>query len=192
MNLAILITGLVLFLGVHSVRIAAPQFRDQRVEAMGAGAWRGIYSLISAVGLLLVVIGFARSQPLATVIFVPPFWMVHVTVLLMAFSFISMAVYAVPAGRLKPALKHPMLVSVKLWALAHLLSNGDVASLILFLSFLAWAVVDRISARRRGAAVAEPGPVHNDVIAVLAGLAVWLLFIWKLHEWLIGVPVPIA
>ena len=190
--MAILILGLVLFLGVHSVRIFAPGWRDQRIASMGAGGWRGLYTAISVIGFVLIVWGFARAQPTAPVFYQPPFWMIHVTILLMALAFIALAVFAVPAGRLKPMLKHPMLVAVKIWALAHLLVNGDLASLILFLAFLAWAVLDRISVKRRGEPDPVGGPVTNDIIAVVAGLAVWLLFIWKLHEWLIGVPVPIA
>jgi uncharacterized membrane protein len=191
-NFAILILGLLLFLGVHSVSIVAPAYREARMRSMGGGAWRGVYSVLSAIGFLLIVWGYARAQPTAPVLYVPAFWLTHVTVLLMALAMIALAVYALPAGRLKPALKHPMLVSVKIWALAHLLANGDLASLILFLSFLAWAVFDRISLKRRQAALPEPGPVRNDVFAIIAGLAIWALFIWKLHEWLIGVPVPIA
>jgi uncharacterized membrane protein len=192
MDFAILILGLILFLGTHSVAIFAPALREARMKSIGEGPWRGLYSISSAIGLVLIVWGYARAQPTAPVLYVPPFWLTHVTILLMALAFISLAVSSLPPGRLKPALKHPMLVSVKVWAFAHLFVNGDLASLILFLSFLAWAVLDRISLKRRQAPVPEAGPVRNDVIAIVVGLVIWLLFIWKLHAWLIGVPVPIA
>jgi uncharacterized membrane protein len=113
--------------------------------------------------------------------------MKHVTALLMIFAFISLAVYAVPAGRLKPMLKHPMLVAIKIWALAHLLANGDLASILLFGTFLVWAVFDRISVKRRAAPIPATGPVLNDAIAIVAGLVVYALFVWRLHAWLFGV-----
>jgi uncharacterized membrane protein len=106
----------------------------------------------------------------------------------MLFSFVSLMVSNLPAGRLKPILKHPFLLSVKIWAFAHLLANGDLASLVLFGALLAWAVVDRIALKRRGAVVPLPGPVKWDVYAVASGALLYVLFIWKLHLWLIGVP----
>lgn len=183
----ILILGLVIFLGVHSVRIVAPAWRDGRLAAMGQG-WRGLFSLASLAGFLLVVWGYGPAWQAAPVLYEPPVWLKHVAALLMLFAAISIAVYAVPAGRLKPILRHPMLVSVKLWAVAHLLANGDLASILLFGSFLAWAVADRISVKRRGAPDPAPGPVANDAIAVAVGVAIYLLFVWKLHAWLFGVP----
>lgn len=190
--MAILILGLVIFLGVHSVRIFAPAWRDARIASMGEGRWKGIYSLVSLVGLVVLIWGYALARPLAPVLYVTPFWMVHLQLLLMALSFICLAASQLPAGRIKPMLKHPMLVGVKLWAFGHLLVNGDLASVLLFGTFLAWAVIDRISAKRRNAPIPAPGPVSNDILAVVIGLVVYGLFIWKLHEWLIGVPVPLG
>lgn len=190
--MAILILGLVIFLGIHSVRIFAPAWRDARVAAMGEGPWKGVYSLVAVVGLVLMIWGYYLARPLAPVLYFTPFWMVHLQLLLMALSFIALAAAELPAGRLKPMLKHPMLVAVKLWAFGHLLVNGDLASVLLFGAFLAWAVVDRISAKRRNAPVPAPGPVSNDILAAAIGLVVYGLFVWKLHEWLIGVPVPMG
>lgn len=187
----ILILGLVLFLGIHSVRILAPAWRDERVLAMGQG-WRGVYSLVSAAGLFLIVWGYGPAGEAAPVLYDPPPWTRHLAALLMLFASIAIAVYALPAGRLKPMLRHPMLVSVKLWAVAHLLANGDLASVLLFGAFLAWAVADRISVKRRGAPVPVPGPAVNDAIAVAVGVAIYGLFVWKLHAWLFGVaPFPV-
>ncbi len=192
MDMALLIAGLVLFLGVHSVRMVAPTWRDSMLARLGENGWKGLYSLVSFVGLVLLIWGYARAQPLAPVLYVTPFGMVHLTALLMVFAFIALAVSQVPSGRLKPMLKHPMLLSVKIWAFAHLLVNGDLASVILFGAFLAWAVWNRIAVKRRGAPLPQPGPVLYDIIAVVSGLVLWVLFVWKAHEWLIGVPIVLA
>lgn len=186
-----LILGLIIFLGIHSVRMVAPDWRDGRVAAMGEGPWKGVYTLVSVIGFVLIIWGYGRAWAVAPVLYEPPTWMRHVAALLMFFSFVSAMVSAFPAGRLKPALKHPLLLSVKIWAFAHLLANGDLAAIILFSSFLAWAVADRISLKRRGAPVPKPGPAQWDVLAVVAGAVLYVLFVWKLHLWLIGVP-PLA
>ncbi|WP_157018204.1 NnrU family protein [Mesorhizobium xinjiangense] len=189
----VLILGLILFLGIHSVRIFAPEWAGAREKSMGEGPWKGTYSLVSAIGLVLIIWGYSLAWPVAPVIYEPPVWMKHLTALLMLFAFIAIMVYTVPAGRLKPMLKHPMLVAVKIWAVAHLLANGDLASILLFGSFLVWAVLDRISVKRRGAAIAAAGPVRNDLIAVAAALVLYGLFVWRLHLWLFGaVPLPVA
>lgn len=187
--MAILILGLLIFLGIHSVRIVAPQWRDARVAAMGEGPWKGIYSLISLVGFVLIVWGYALARPQTYDLYAAPAWLMPVVSILMAASLVSLMVGNLPAGRLKPMLKHPMLLSVKIWALAHLLVNADLAAFLLFGTFLAWAVVDRISVKRRNEPIASAGPPRNDVIAVLAGLALWAFFVWFGHEWLFGVPV---
>ena len=183
-----LVLGLIVFLGIHSVRIAAPEWRDRQIAVIGEGPWKGIYSLISILGFVLLLWGYARAREVAPVLYEPPIWMKHITVGLMFFSFISLAVFIFPAGRLKPVLKHPLLVAVKIWAFAHLLANGDLASLILFLAVLAWAVVDRIAVGRRGEKAPQPGPVKWDVFAVALGAVLYVLFVWRLHLWLIGVP----
>jgi len=190
MNMALLIVGLVVFLGVHSIRMVAPGWRDAMIARMGEGPWKGIYSLVSLVGFVLLVWGYAIAP--TVVLWRPtPYWMVYVTAFLMVLAFISLAVSQVPAGRLKPRLKHPMLLAVKIWAIAHLLVNNDLASIILFVAFLVWAGWNRIAVKRRGSPLPEAGPASNDVIAIIAGLVVWALFVWGLHKWLIGVPVPI-
>ncbi len=184
----VLILGIIVFLGIHSVRILSPEFRDAQIRQRGEGGWKGIYSLVSVAGLALIIWGYAPARPEAAFIYEPPTWMKHINALLMLLALISMMVANLPAGKLKPILKHPFLLSIKLWAFGHLLSNGDLASLILFGSFLAWAVWDRIAVKRRGdmgATVA--GPVSNDVIAIVSGVAIYGLFVWKLHEWLFGV-----
>lgn len=184
----VLILGLILFLGIHAVRIVAPEWRERQRAAMGDGAWRGVYSLVSLVGFVLIIWGFGMARTETGYLYDPPVWLRHVAALLMLFAFISLGIYIFPAGRLKPMLKHPMLIAVKIWAVAHLLANGETAAVILFGSVLAWAVADRISVKRRGAPLPAPGPVKWDVLGVGAGVVLYLLFIWKLHLWLIGVP----
>ncbi len=188
----VMIIGIIVFLGIHSVRIVAPRWRLAKMEQWGEGKWKGLYSLVSIVGLALLVWGFGMARLEAPILYEPPVWMKHITLLLMLFAFIFLGVFIAKPGRMKPALKHPMLISIKTWALAHLLANGDLASLILFLSFLAWAVFDRIALKRQARAgltpmPITPGPVTNDMIAIVIGLVLYGLFIWKLHVLLIGV-----
>jgi uncharacterized membrane protein len=185
----ILIIGLILFLGIHSVRIFAPGLRDAQVAARGLGPWKGLYSLVAFAGLVLIVWGYGIARQTAPILYEPPVWTRHLNLLLMVFAFIALAASQLPAGRIKAALKHPMLVAVKIWALGHLLANGDLAALLLFGTFLVWAVLDRISVKRRGDAGPLPGPVKWDVAAVVIGLVAYALFAFGLHEWLIGVPV---
>jgi uncharacterized membrane protein len=187
----LLLLGLLLFLGIHSVRIAAPQWRRARIASMGLNKWKGLYSAASLIGFVLIIWGYALARPEAAFLYEPPVWMKHVTLTLMLVSFVFWAVSQLPAGRIKAWVRHPFLLAVKIWAFAHLLANGDAASLLLFLGILAWAVIDRISIKRREAAGEREeiiaGPVTNDLIAVAAGVAVYGLFVWKAHEWLFGV-----
>ncbi len=189
----IMILGIIVFLGIHSVRIVAPEWRLAKMEQWGENTWKGLYSVISLVGFVLLVWGYGMARPDAPILYEPPAWMKHIAELLMLFAFIFLGAYIARPGRMKPALKHPMLIAIKTWALAHLLANGDLASLILFLSFLAWAVADRIAIKRQErAGLAAPyivaGPASNDIIAIVIGVVLYGLFVWKLHELLIGVP----
>lgn len=181
------VLGLVIFLGVHSVRIVAPGWRDARIASGGEGAFKGAYSLLSAIGLVLIVWGYGKAWETPVLLWDPPVWTRLVAALLMLLSFVALGVYALPAGRLKPILKHPMLLAVKIWALAHLLANGDLASVVLLGAFLLWAAADRVAAKRRGAPVPRLGPATMDVAAVAVGIVLYLLFVWRLHIWLIGV-----
>lgn len=185
--MAQLIAGLVLFLGVHSASILG--VRDRAVERLGEGAWKGLYSLASAIGLGLIVWGYAAARTTPTVLWLPPVWTRHLALLLMVPVFPLLLAAYLP-GRIRTATRHPMLLSVKIWATAHLLANGMLADVLLFGGFLAWAVADRISLRRR---TQRPVPVApatplNDAIAVGVGLAVYVATLMKLHLWLIGVP----
>jgi uncharacterized membrane protein len=187
-----LIVGLVLFLGIHSVRIVAPEFRQSQIDKRGLNAWKGIYTLISILGFVILVWGYGIARQDPVVFWVAPAWMSHVVALLMLPVMILLVASQVPAGRIKAAVKHPMLLGVKIWALAHLLVNVDLASVLLFGGFLAWAVVDRISEKKRLLAgiTRNPvaGPLKWDIIVVVGGLVVYVLFVTVLHKLLIGVP----
>jgi uncharacterized membrane protein len=190
--MAVLIIGLVIFLGVHSIAMVAPGVRGRGLAALGEPAWKGLYALLSALGFALLIYGFHLARRAPVVLYTPPAGMHHVTFLLMlpVFPLILAAYFP---GRIKAAMKHPLLAAVKFWALAHLLSNGTVADVLLFGGFLAWAVLDRISFKRRPPQVIRTAPARpfNDVIAVVLGLALYALFIGWAHQWLFGVA-PLA
>ena len=183
-----LLLGIVLFLGVHSVSIVANGWRDAQVAQRGEGAWKGLYTLVSVAGLVLIVYGYAVARQTPVVIYTPPSWLRHVALLLMLPVFpLLLAVYL--PGRIKTVAKHPMLLAIKFWALAHLLANGTLADAVLFGGFLAWAVADRISVKRRPARAVPSGAARpiNDVIALVGGLLIYAVFVVWLHAWLIGV-----
>jgi uncharacterized membrane protein len=188
-----LIIGLILFLGAHSVEIFSSTLRANAVARMGERPWKGLYALISIVGFILIIWGYGQARQDPVLLYAPPVWMRHLSALIMLPVFPLILAAYLP-GRIKAALKHPMLAAVKFWALAHLLSNGMLADVVLFGSFLAWAVADRISFKRRVMRpihTAPPGKM-NDVIAVVAGLAIYVAFVLWLHLWMIGVsPLPV-
>ena len=187
-----LIAGLVLFLGVHSAAIVAPAWRNDMVRVFGVGPWKALYSVFAIVGLVLIVIGYGEARFDPVWLYYPPDWLRHLGMLLLLPVFPLLLAAYLP-GRIRTTLKHPFLVAVKTWALAHLLMNGTLADVLLFGSFLAWAVADRISVKRRpampAAAPALPAGRSNDAIAVVGGLALYAAFVLWLHTWLIGVPV---
>lgn len=187
-----LLLGLLLFLGVHSVAIVLPAWRDRMLARLGEGRWKGIYSLISIVGFLLLVYGYGQARQDPFVLYSPAPWTRHLAAFLLLPVFPLLFAAYLP-GRIKAALKHPMLVAVKLWAVAHLIANGTLADLLVFGGFLAWAVADRMSFKRRAPKAipgAPPSPA-NDAIAVVAGLVTYIVFASWLHLKLIGVPVRI-
>lgn len=193
--MVVLIVGIILFLGVHLLRVVAPGLRQSLVDAMGANAFRGVYSIVSILTLVLLIYGFSVARYETSVLYSPPVWMAHITITLMLLALICLAASLLPAGHIAAKTKHPMVLSVKIWALAHLLANGDSASVLLFASFLAWGVILRISLKRRqraGELVLRPFvSAKYDLYAVILGLVAWLLILFKLHEWLIGVS-PLA
>jgi len=185
--MTVLIAGLIIFLGMHSMSIVAPAGRAQARRRWGEGPWKVGYAVISLAGLMLVVYGFGMARQAPVIVYTPPVWMRHVAFLLMLPVFPLLFASYLP-GRIKTATKHPMLAAVKFWALAHLLANGMLADLLLFGGFLAWAVVDRISLKRRLQTVPMAAPGRfNDLIAVVLGLATYGVFIGWAHARLFGV-----
>ena len=190
--MALLLLGLVLFLGMHSVSIVSPTGRHVIARRLGEGPWKGLYTLVSLTGFVLIVAGYSAARQDPVLLYTPPVALRHLSALLMLPVFVLLLAAYLP-GRIQRAAKHPMLVATKLWALAHLLANGDLASVLLFGSFLAWAVADRISLKRRAAAGllrpvhgASPGAM-NDVIALVAGLVLYGVFAFWAHGFLFGV-----
>jgi len=184
--MTILIAGLVLFFGIHSVRIVAGGFRDAQVAA-SPGRWKGLYSLVSAVGFGLIIWGWMQYRPAAPVLYDPPTWGRHLALPLLLPAFILLIASQGPPGRIRAAVRNPMLIAVVLWAAAHLLANGDLASAILFGAFLAYAAIDLISVSTRNAPAPPPGKVVSDVIAVVVGLGPSALFVLSGHQWMFGV-----
>lgn len=185
----ILIAGLVIFFSIHSISIVKPGWRDASVEKIGLLPWQGLYSLVAMVGFVLIVWGYSLAQSEPIVVYTPPVWLRYVAVLLLVPVFPLLIATYLP-GRIQATLKHPMLVAVKLWALAHLLANGGLADIFLFGSFLAWAVLDRISLKRRPTpAVPKLQLGANDILSILVGLLLYVGFVVWGHAWLLGVPV---
>ena len=186
-----LIAGLLLFLGVHSIAIVAPAWRDGMAARLGDASWKAIYALVSVIGFVMLVHGYglARAEPM--VLYTPPMWMRHVASLLMLPVFPLLLATYLP-GRIKAAVKHPMLTATKAWALAHLLVNGNLADVLLFGGFLAWAVADRIAVGKRAVQrkplVTGAPSRMNDVLAIVGGLVLYVVvFAWA-HQRFIGVP----
>lgn len=185
-----LVAGLVIFLGAHSVRIVADPWRARTVARIGPGPWKGLYSIVSAVGLVLIVWGYGQTRMEPVVVWVPPVWTRHLAALLVLPAFILLAAGNMRGTRIKAKLGHPMVLGTKLWAFAHLIANGMLADVLLFGSFLAWAIVDYASARRRDRAagtVYRPGSARGDVLAIVAGTVAWYVFGFWLYGPLIGV-----
>ena len=192
-----LILGLILFLGAHSVRIWADGWRNQTIEAYGEKAFKGVYALVSILGFYLLVVGYgeARLQPLA--LWNPPIFTKHISMLLMLLSSILLIAAYIPRNHFKMRLKHPMVLSVKVWALSHLLANGNLADLVLFGSFLIWAVLNFRSARARDRAQVQNSDANEEaplkpnllatLIALFGGMGLWAVITFVLHAKVVGV-----
>ena len=188
--MTLLILGLIIFLGVHSLRVVAVDWREAQVARIGEGPWKGLYSLLSLVGFVLIVWGYGQARGNAAVLWTPPEWTHQLAIPLTFVAFVLVTAAYVPRTRMKAWLGHPMLAGVKVWALAHLLSNGTLPAVVLFGSFLVWAIVDFAASRRRDRANGVSYPAGNlarDAIALAIGGLAWALFAFYLHGWLIGV-----
>jgi len=186
----VLILGLVIFLGAHSVRIYADDWRESQISRLGENTWKGLFSLVSLVGLALIAIGFAQAKSAPIVLWFPPIALRHLAGLITLLSFVLLVAAYLPGTRIKAKLGHPMVAGVKGWAFAHLLANGNLADVLLFGSFLIWGVLDFSSARRRDRAagtVYPDGTLNRDVTAVVLGLIAWAIFAFYLHGWLFNI-----
>ena len=188
--MTVLLLGLVLFLGAHSVRIFADEWRSATIRRIGAQPWKGLYSLVSLAGFVLIIWGFgiARAQPVQW--WSPPQVLRHLAIALTLVSFVLLVAAYVPGNGIKARVHHPMVLSVKVWALAHLLANGNAAHVVLFGAFLIWAVFNFMAARRRDraeATVYAPGRLAATLTTFVLGGVVWAVFAYWLHGWLIGI-----
>jgi uncharacterized membrane protein len=185
-----LVLGLVLFLGMHSVRIVADGWRSRQITRWGANGWKGIYTVVSLVGFALIVWGFSRARLHPQLLYVPPAWLKHLNALLTLAAFVLIAAAYVPRNHFKSSLGHPMLAGVKLWAFGHLLASGFLHDVVLFGAFLLWAIADFATCRRRDRTTGTTypaGTLAGDLMTVAAGIVAWALFAFWLHAWLIGV-----
>ena len=185
-----LLAGLLLFLGVHSVRIVADGWRTQTLARTGEAAYKGAYSLLSLLGFALIIYGFGVARETPIHLWTPPLGMRHAASLLTLVAFILLAAAYVPRNGIKARVHHPMVLGVKAWALAHLLANGNLAHMILFGAFLAWGVLNFIASRRRDRAAGTqytPGTLSATGITVAVGVVAWAAFAFKLHGLLIGI-----
>lgn len=192
--MAMLIAGLLLVLGTHSVRLYANDWRQHMIDRIGEKPWKGLFSVVSLLGLYLLIVGYdgARSTPVT--LYDTPLWMRHVTVLLMLFASIFMVAAYVPRNHLKARMGHPMILSVKTWALAHLLSNGTLADVLVFGGFLLWAVLDFIRLRRADRAnstLYPEGGIGNTLLTIALGAILWAVITLWLHARFVGVA-PLA
>lgn len=188
--MTLLVLGLVIFLGSHSLRIVAEDWRTARLAAMGEKPFKGVYSLVAIAGFVLIVIGYGQARADPVFLYAPPVWTRHLAALLTIPAFVLLAAAYVKGTRIKAKVGHPMVAGVKVWAFSHLIANGTLADVVLFGSFLVWAILDYIAARRRdriAGTVYAVGPASRDVIAVVVGLVAWAAFALWLHGPLIGV-----
>lgn len=190
MSLLLLTLGLLVFLGSHSIRIVADPWRNAQIQKLGDKTWKGLFTVVSIVSFVLIVWAYGQSRLEPVVLWTPPFWMRHLAAGLTLPAFILLVAAYVPGNHLKARIGHPMVAGTKLWALAHLLSNGNLGDLLLFGSFLIWAIADFVSARRRDRAAGRTYPAGQGLrtaLTVITGVVAWVVFARLLHAPLIGV-----
>jgi uncharacterized membrane protein len=192
-----LILGLILFLGAHSVRIFADDWRTRTIEARGEKLFKGIYTLVALLGFYLLVVGYGAARLETVALWNPPRFTKHISILLMLFSSILLVAAYIPRNHFKMRLRHPMVLSVKVWALSHLIANGNLADVLLFGAFLIWAVLNFRSARARDRAQVQLSDASEDaphkpnliatLIALFGGMALWAVITFVLHAKVVGV-----
>lgn len=191
--MTLFLTGLVLFLGFHLLRVVAPSVRQAMIQSMGVNAYRGLYSVVNLLSLALLIYGFGEARLDTGILYDPPVFLRHIAFLLMLIAFIILAAGFLPTGYIALYTRHPQILAVKIWAFAHLLANGETVQVILFAAFLAWGVIMRISYKRRLRNGEITERVYKswvyDIVAAVIGIVLYGVFFMKLHELLIGVPV---
>lgn len=179
--------GLALFLGIHLTRVVAPHWREAQIARFGDKAWKGVYTLVSLVGFGLIVWGFSQARLQPVVLWQPIRGMNHAAAALVLIAMILMAAAYVPRNHFKARLQHPMTLSVKVWALAHLIANNTLADVMLFGSFLVWSILVFRAARRRPAPRLAPPRVAGTAATVAAGVALWAFFAFWAHAAWLGI-----
>lgn len=185
-----LLLGLLLFLGTHSIRIVADDWRTRQFARLGEKRWKGLYSIVALGGFALLVWGYGQTRLAPVDLWNPPLWTRHLAALLMLPSLVLLVAAYVPGNRIKAALGHPMAAGVKLWAFAHLLANGRLGDVVLFGAFLVWAVLSFVAGRKRDRIAGTRYPAlgaGRDVKVLIVGLLAWAAFTFWAHKWLIGV-----
>ncbi|MBU1395441.1 MAG: NnrU family protein [Gammaproteobacteria bacterium] len=187
--MSVLLLGLAIFFGAHSVSIVNDPWRNRMAGTIGEWPWKAVYAVVSIAGFVLIVWGYGLARQAPMVLYTPPAWLDSVAMVLLVPVFPLLLAAYLP-GRIQTTARHPMLAATKLWAVAHLLANGMLADVLLFGAFLVWAVLDRISMKHRTQRPIPgiPPSRANDVIAVVGGLVLYAAFVLWLHDWLIGVP----
>lgn len=186
--MVILIIGLVVFLGAHTFRAIAPSGREAAIARFGENGYKGLFTITSLIGIVLIIWGFARTTGAPEFLYAPPFWLRHITELLVLVALILAVASSLPPSHIGRLVRHPLLLGTLLWAVAHLFVNGEVATTVLFGAFLAWAIIDLFGQRGRAAASEPAAPSwRNDILAVLIGAAVYGVLVWRAHQWLFGV-----
>lgn len=192
--MALLVAGLLIFLGIHTTGILASDWRQGMVAKLGLQKWKLLYSVLAVVGLALIIIGYGAARMDPVWLWMPPVWTRHLAMPLTLLAFILLAATYVPGNSIKAKFGHPMLAAVKVWAIAHLLANGSLADLLLFGGFLIWAIVGFAVLRRRdrsNGVVYPKGSLKGNIITGVAGVLAWAVFAMLLHTMLIGVsPLP--
>lgn len=188
--MALLIAGLILFLAAHSMRVFADDWRSRMIERLGELKWKGVVTVLSIAGFILLIVGYGEARLTPIVLWEPPVWTRHLSLLLNLLAFILLAAAYVPRNSIKAKIGHPMIAGVKIWALAHLIANGTLADVLLFGGFLLWAVVNFRASRRRdrmNSTVYPSGAMSNNLLTLVVGLGAGVVFMVWLHVRWIGV-----
>ncbi len=187
--MSVLVLGLILFLGMHSLGMLAPDWRQSMIERMGLMSWKGLFALVSIIGLIVIIWGFGLARQNPVLLYAPPLWLRHLNSLLTLLAFVLVVAAYIPSNHIKERLGHPMLLGVKVWAFGHLLATGMLRDVVLFGAFLLWAIADYAISRRRDRrnGVSYPaGTLTGDAAVVIVGIVLWFVFAMWLHGPLIG------